>query len=81
MQADMSAGTQIYKLEEKDNQGRFALYDVLEESDINSVVSLEEQKKNKEEFYNSMKHEKKTAYNSTLPKTGRTWLQKLFGSK
>src|ERR1043165_2056668 len=41
MQADMTAGTQIYKLKEKDKQGRFASYDVLEDSDINSVVSLE----------------------------------------
>lgn len=59
MQADMSAGTLIYKLKELDSKGQFASYDVLAESDINSVVSLKEQRKSKENILMTLKRKKK----------------------
>ncbi|MBK7569288.1 MAG: hypothetical protein KBF42_07180 [Chitinophagales bacterium] len=53
MLADMTSGTIIYKLKETDAKGKFARYHVLAESDINSVVSLGDQKTNKENFYSN----------------------------
>ncbi len=51
MLADMSAGTLIYKLNEAKKEGKPNSYSILEASDINSVVSIEEQVKFREEFY------------------------------
>jgi hypothetical protein len=81
MQADMSEGTQIYKLMETNADGKYVSYNILTESDINSVVTLEEQKKNKGELLMTRKSDKKSPNNSTLPKSWRTWWQKLFGSE
>lgn len=50
MLADMTSGTIIYKLKETDAKGKFARYHVLAESDINSVVSLGDQKRIKRIF-------------------------------
>ena len=80
MQADMSAGTLIYKMKETKTGGGYASYHVLAESDINSVVSLKEQKKNNEEYLATVKHEMQACKNAKQ-KTSRSWWKKLFGSE
>ena len=75
IQADMSAGTMVYKLKEIDAEGRYVSYHVLTESDIQEVVTLEEQKKNTASYYQSMNNKN----NSKPPKTKQAWWKKLFG--
>jgi len=74
MQADMTAGTQIYKMNKLNEKGNPVSYDVLTESDINSVVSLAEQMKNRENTIRELK----TAHNRTLQKEEKKWWQKFF---
>lgn len=57
-QADITAGTLIYKLNETDNQGHFIDYHIFEESDTNSVVTLEEQNKYRKEYFFKLRNKK-----------------------
>lgn len=74
MQADMTAGTMIYKMNELNEKGSPVSYDILAESDIHSVVSLSEQNKNREDAIQEMK----MAYNKTMLKEKQKWWQKFF---
>ena len=58
MQADMSAGTKIYKLNEINDKGKFISFDIFEESDIKSVATLADQKKYTEKILKKIKKNK-----------------------